>query len=166
MARMKTCWAVTALLVASHAGCGGARREKAVIHEDTLTAKRLQVLDAFAQAWNRHDIDALMSMMTEDCVFEASGGPDVNGQKFEGQKAVRRTFLDVFAQYPDAHWGGATHFIQGDVGVSQWTLTGTRADGSKVEVNGCDFLTFRGDKIAIKDSYRKNRPPRPPTNQP
>jgi ketosteroid isomerase-like protein len=139
--------------------------DKAVGKEDALVTKRLQVLDAFAEAWNRHDIEVLMSMMTEDCVFEASGGPDVNGERFEGQEAVRRAFLNVFAQYPDAHWGGATHFVQGDLGVSQWTFAGTRADGSRVEVNGCDFLTFQGEKIAVKDSYRKNRPPIPPSNE-
>jgi ketosteroid isomerase-like protein len=161
---MKSHWALIALLIVTQAACGNeVRTEKTERNEDTLTTKRLQVLDAFAEAWNRHDIDALMSMMTEDCVFEASGGPDVNGERFEGQEAVRQAFLDVFSQYPDAHWGEATHSVQGDLGVSRWTFTGRRADGSRVEVNGCDFLTFRGEKIAVKDSYRKNRPPIPPT---
>jgi ketosteroid isomerase-like protein len=45
--------------------------------------------------------------------------------------------------------------------VSEWTFTGTRADGSRVEVNGCDVFTFREGKIAVKNSYRKNRPPLP-----
>jgi hypothetical protein len=34
-------------------------------------------LQAFADAWNAHDLDAIMAFMTEDCVFEASAGPDV-----------------------------------------------------------------------------------------
>ena len=42
------------------------------------------LLDRFADAWNRHDLDALMSMMTDDCVFEASAGPEVTGQRSEG----------------------------------------------------------------------------------
>ena len=49
----------------------------------------LELLERFAAAWNRHDLDALMSMMTDDCVFEASAGPDVNGQRSEGRAAVR-----------------------------------------------------------------------------
>ena len=163
---MKSHWALIALLIAIHTGCGNVvTTEKAVRSEDTLTAKRLQVLDAFAEAWNRHDIVALMSMMTEDCAFEASGGPGVNGERFEGQEAVRQAFLNVFAQYPDAQWGGAVHSVQGDLGVSRWTFRGTRPDGSRMEVNGCDFLTFRGEKIAIKDSYRKSRPPIPVSNE-
>ena len=116
------------------------------------------LLDRFADAWNRHDLDALMSMMTDDCVFEASAGPQVDGQRSEGKQAVRAAFAAVFEAFHDAHWAGARHFIAGNRGVSEWTFTGTRKDGKRVEVNGCDLFTFRDGKIAIKNSYRKNRP--------
>jgi uncharacterized protein (TIGR02246 family) len=119
----------------------------------------VQLLTAFADAWNRHDLDALMSMMTDDAVFEASSGNDVDGERHHGHDAVRAAYAAVFAQYPDAHWGNARHFVDSDRGVSEWTFTGTRADGARVEVNGCDLLTFRGGKIAVKNSFRKNRPP-------
>jgi ketosteroid isomerase-like protein len=111
----------------------------------------------FAHAWNRHDLDALMSMMTDDCVFEASAGPEMNGQRSQGKQAVRAAYAAVFETFPDAHWANARHFIAGNRGVSEWTFTGTRSDGTRVEVNGCDLVTFRGGKIAIKNSYRKNR---------
>jgi steroid delta-isomerase-like uncharacterized protein len=119
----------------------------------------LRFLDEFAQAWNRHDLDAIMAMMTDDCVFEASAGDAVTGERFVGQDAVRASFAAVFAQFPDAHWGGARHFAAGERGVSEWTFTGTFRDGRRVEVNGCDLFTFRDGKIALKNSYRKNRPP-------
>ncbi len=121
----------------------------------------VQLLDAFADAWNRHDADAIMSMMTDDCVFDASAGPDVCGTHYEGQEQMRAGVLDVFANFPDAHWGNARHFVQGDRGVSEWTFTGTRADGTRVEVNGCDLFTVRDGKISVKNAYRKNRPPQP-----
>jgi steroid delta-isomerase-like uncharacterized protein len=117
------------------------------------------LLTAFAEAWNRHDIDALMSMMTDDGVFEASAGSQVNGERHEGQQAVRAAYMAVFARYPDAHWGHARHLVTGDRGISEWTFTGTLTDGRRVEVNGCDLFTFRNGKIAIKNSFRKNRPP-------
>jgi steroid delta-isomerase-like uncharacterized protein len=117
------------------------------------------LLQAFADAWNRHDVDALMSMMTTDCVFEASGGNAVDGERYEGQRAVRAAYSAVFEQYPDAHWGNARHFVTGDRGVSEWTFTGTLKDGKRVEVTGCDLFTFQNGKIAIKNSFRKNRPP-------
>ena len=88
------------------------------------------LLQAFAEAWNRHDLDALMSMMTSDCVFQASGGNDVDGQRHEGHQAVRAAYATVFEQFPDAHWGGARHLVIGDRGVSEWTFTGTLKDGT------------------------------------
>lgn len=116
------------------------------------------VLQAFADAWNRHDVDALMSFMTPDCVFEASAGPDICGLRSEGQEAVRAAFAAVWASFPDARWSNARHFVCGNRGVSEWTFTGTRQDGTKVEVHGCDLFTFRDGKISVKNSYRKNRP--------
>jgi ketosteroid isomerase-like protein len=125
-----------------------------------LTAEvTTEFLQAFADAWNRHDIDVLMSHMTDDCVFEASGGPEVCGTRYAGHEAVRAGFIEVWTTFPDAHWGGARHFVCGDRGVSEWTFTGTRTDGTRVEMNGCDMFTFRNGKIALKNSYRKNRPP-------
>ena len=121
-------------------------------------ADLIELLDRFADAWNRHDLDALMSMMTDDCVFDASAGPHVDGQRSEGKPAVRAAYAAVFETFHDAHWASARHFIAGDRGVSKWTFTGTHRDGSRVEVNGCDLFTFRNGKIAIKNSYRKNRP--------
>ena len=115
------------------------------------------LLTAFADAWNRHDVDALMSMMTDEPVFEASSGNDVDGEGHQGQQAVRAAYAAVFAQFPDAHWGNARHFVAGDRGVSEWRFTGTRSDGKRIEVNGCDLFTFRGGKIAVKNSFRKNR---------
>jgi len=119
-------------------------------------------LQAFADAWNRHDVDALMSFMTDDCVFESSAGPDVFGIRYVGPQAVRDGYSQVWRNFPDAHWGNARHFVLGDRGVSEWTFTGTKADGTRIEVHGCDLFTFRNGKIALKNSYRKNRPPLPP----
>jgi ketosteroid isomerase-like protein len=118
-----------------------------------------EFLQSFADAFNAHDINAIMSHMTDDCLFEASAGPDSDGEKFEGQEEVRKAFEDVFASFPDAHWGKARHFILGDRGFSEWIFTGTKLDGTKVEVTGVDLFTFKNGKIIIKNSYRKNRPP-------
>ena len=120
-----------------------------------------EVLQAFADAWNRHDVDALMSFMTDECVFEASGGPEAWGTRYVGRDAVRAGYAEVWSTFPDAQWGNARHFVSGDRGVSEWTFTGTRTDGSRVEENGSDMFTFRDCKISVNNSYRKNRPPLP-----
>lgn len=114
-------------------------------------------LQSFVDAFNAHDVKAIMSHMTADCVFEASAGPDVNGEKFTGEEQVKKAFENVFATFRDANWGNPKHFILGEKGLSEWIFTGTKSDGTRVEVTGCDLFTFKDGKIAIKNSYRKNR---------
>ncbi len=117
----------------------------------------VDMLQKFADAFNAHDVETLMTFMTEDCIFEISYGPDVCGQRFEGDDAVRQAFASVWEKYPDAQWRRPTHFVAGNRGVSEWTFTGTDKDGTSVEVNGCDIFAFRDGKIRVKDSYRKIR---------
>src|SRR5271156_1917715 len=123
------------------------------------TVKEVTVADlaAFADAWNRHDVDTLMSFMTADCIYDASAGPEICGRRYEGALNVRQGFAGILDKFPDAHWAGAKHFICGSRGVSEWIFTGTEANGTKVEVHGCDVFTFRNGKIAVKNAYRKIR---------
>jgi len=119
-----------------------------------------QLLVEHTDAWNSHDLDRLMSLFADDCVFEASAGPEACGTRFEGWAQVKAAFADVFDSMPDANWGGGRHHVISDgYGVSEWRLVATRADGTRLDVLGCDFLTVRGDKIVRKSSFRKQRPP-------
>ena len=115
-------------------------------------------LAAFSDAWNRHDIDALMSFMTEDCIFQTAGGPDACGTRHVGAAAVREAFPAAWKTMPDAQWRNGKHFVQGDFGVSEWTFTGTAADGTRVEVDGVDLFSFKNGKIHLKNVFRKTRP--------
>ena len=117
----------------------------------------IQSLDAFGDAWNRHDVDGIMIFMAEDCAFETTAGPEACGKRYEGHEAVRKAFARVFSIFPDAHFGNPRHFLAGDRGCTEWTFTGTGADGKRVEVLGCDLFTFRNGRIALKSSYFKNR---------
>jgi ketosteroid isomerase-like protein len=118
-----------------------------------------RLLVEHTDAWNSHDLQRLMSLFADDCVFEASGGPEPCGRRFEGRADVTAAFAGVFASMPDANWGDGRHFvISDDYAVSEWRLTGTLLDGGRVDVLGCDFLTFRGNAIVRKNSFRKQRP--------
>jgi steroid delta-isomerase-like uncharacterized protein len=114
-------------------------------------------LDRFFDGWNRHDVDALMAFMADDCVFESASGPERCGTRHAGRARVRAAFARVFASYPDAAFTATRHTVAGDRALSEWIFTGTAADGRKVEVNGCDLFTFANDKIAVKSAYFKNR---------
>ena len=101
--------------------------------------------------------DADVVKLADDCVFEAAAGPEVAGTRHVGKDAVRRAYAAVFDAYADARWNQPRHFVAGDRAVSEWTFTGTTKAGARVEVNGCDLFTLRGGRIAVKNSYRKQR---------
>jgi steroid delta-isomerase-like uncharacterized protein len=118
-----------------------------------------EFLAAFADAWNHHDIEALMSFMADDCVFHAVAGPDALGRSFVGREAVRAGFELAWQTFPDAAWLDGDHFVSGDRGVSESTFCGTKADGTRIEARMVDVFTFKDGKIAVKNAYRKDRPP-------
>jgi ketosteroid isomerase-like protein len=118
---------------------------------------RIDILDAVLAAFNAHDLDRIMSFFTDDCVLEMPRGPDPWGTRCVGKDAVRAGLATRFAGLPDVAYGDAQHFIDGDNGITKWTLTGTPPGGTRIEVRGCDFFTFRGDRIVRKDSYWKIR---------
>jgi ketosteroid isomerase-like protein len=131
----------------------------APINQSDVSADKLALLDRFAAAWNRHDADAIVSMMTEDCVFNSATGPQLEGQRNQGHAAVRAACIALFDAFPDAQWVNPRHFVAGDRAVSEWTFVATQRDGKRVETAGCDLFTFRDGKIAVKNAFRKNRPP-------
>jgi len=120
-------------------------------------------LAAFSDAWNRHDVDALMSFMHDDCVFMTAGGKDACGTRHKGRDAVRAAFAAAWAALPDARWDDGQHHVDGDFGVSTWTFRGTAADGSRIETDGVDVFTFKDGKILVKNAFRKQRPNLPAT---
>ena len=117
----------------------------------------VETLRAVTEAFNRHDLDAILSFFTDDAIFESPRGADAWGRRFEGKEAVREGLAARFAGIPDVHYGADEHFVSGDRGASEWTLTGTTTEGERIEVRGCDLWTFRDGKISRKDSYWKIR---------
>jgi taurine dehydrogenase small subunit len=121
----------------------------------TLSADDLK---ATFNAFNRHDIDAVMTHFAEDCVFTSVGGHEVFGTRIEGREAIARAFVTVWAAMPDAEWADHRHFLCGDRAVSEWTFRGTDADGRRTEAQGVDLFTLRDGKLVMKQAFRKQRP--------
>jgi len=114
-----------------------------------------ETLKAFLEAFNRHDLDAIMEFFADECVFDAPRGPDPGGRRYEGKAEVRKGLGARFTGIPDVHYGDDRHFVCGDRGVSEWLLTGTTTSGDRIEVRGCDLVEFRGGKLVRKDAYWK-----------
>lgn len=125
---------------------------------DITAAAELALLNALFDAFNRHDVDGVMAFFADDCVFDAAAGPEVHGARHVGRGAVSTAFAQVWATFPDARWADTRHIVLGDLGVSEWTFIGTRADGAHIEAEGCDLFTFRNGRIVRKRAFRKQRP--------
>jgi ketosteroid isomerase-like protein len=117
------------------------------ISEETAKA----ILDAF----NDHDLDAIMRFFAEDCSLDMPRGPDPWGCRFVGKAAVREGLAARFEGLPDVHYGDDRHWISGNMVFSEWLLTGTMPDGESIRVRGCDHYEFRDGKVVRKDAYWK-----------
>jgi ketosteroid isomerase-like protein len=115
----------------------------------------VSTLRAVLDAFNRHDLDAIIAFFADDAVFLSPRGPEPVGRRFEGKGDVREGLATRFSGIPDVHYGDDDHFVSGDRGASEWTLTGTTTDGVRIEVRGCDLWTFRDGQIVKKDSFWK-----------
>jgi ketosteroid isomerase-like protein len=109
------------------------------------------ILDAF----NAHDLDAIMSFFADDCSLDMPRGPEPWGQRFVGKVAVREGLASRFKGLPDVRYSDDRHWISGNMVVSEWLLTGTTPDGVSVRVRGCDHYEFRDGKVIRKDAYWK-----------
>jgi len=114
-----------------------------------------RALSSLVDAFNAHDLDAVMRHFAEDAVLEMPRGPDPWGRRFAGKAAVRAGLAGRFKGMPDVNYGDATHHVAGDTGISRWTITGTDPSGRKIRANGCDFYTFREGLVVKKDSCWK-----------
>lgn len=117
----------------------------------------MRMLKAIATAFDEHDLEAIMAHFAEDAVFEAPRGSDPWGTRFVGHEAIRGAFAARFSGIPDIRYQQDQHFVDGDRGASEWTLSGTTTDGQTIEVRGCDLWTLRDGKVVKKDSYWKIR---------
>lgn len=118
-------------------------------------ASTIRLLTKFAAGWNAHDVDMLLECMTEDAVFYSSVGPELDGAVVKGIAALRDAFTSLWLSFPDAAWNDVHHIPSDEYAITTWRFSGTNADGSSVNVRGCDIFQINNGKIAVKDTFRK-----------
>lgn len=111
-------------------------------------------MDRFNEALNRHDVDAVMATMTEDCVFENTWPPP-DGERFEGRAAVRSFWESMLRNSPDAHFEAEEIIATGVRCVVRWRYTYSDADGGKHHPRGIDLFRIREGLIAEELAYVK-----------
>lgn len=113
-------------------------------------------LGALVDAFNRHDLDAVMGYFSDDCVLDMPRGTEEHGTRMVGRDAVRLGLASRFAGIPDVHYGDDEHWVCGAHAVSRWLLTGTTVEGRSIRVRGCDLFDLTPEGlIQRKDSYWK-----------
>lgn len=118
------------------------------------TEETLATIHAFNDALNRHDVDAVMALMTDDCVFENTW-PAPNGERYEGQAAVRGFWERLIAGSPSAHFDLEEIFATGDRATQLWRYTWVDAQGNAGHIRGVDVFRVRDGKVAEKLAYVK-----------
>jgi uncharacterized protein (TIGR03086 family) len=111
-------------------------------------------LARFSAAFGSGDVGAVMALMTDDCVFEATG-PAPDGVRHEGAEAVRGVWVDLFGNTPGAAFSEEESFVCGDRGVLRWRFDWAGDDGTPGHVRGVDVVRFRDGKVCEKLSYVK-----------
>jgi uncharacterized protein (TIGR03086 family) len=111
-------------------------------------------LARFSAACGSGDVDGIMSLMSDDCVFEATG-PAPDGIRHEGATAVRRIWEELFSRTRDAAFTEEESFVCGDRAVLRWLFSWSEEDGSPGHVRGVDVLRLRDGKVTEKLSYVK-----------
>lgn len=114
----------------------------------------MRVALAFNEAFNRHDVDGMMALMSEDCVFENTT-PAPDGSRYEGKKVVRLFWQEFFRASPEAHIKIEEIFSAGDRCIMRWKYTWVDSGGGEGHVRGVDIFRVRDDLIHEKLSYVK-----------
>lgn len=124
------------------------------MQESAITAKTINTIERFNAAFNRHDLDGIMALMTEDCVFESTS-PAPDGGRFQGQPEVRAVWQGLFAGSPQARFETEEIFAAGDRCVVRWDYHWVGANGQPGHIRGVDLFRVQDGKVAEKLSYVK-----------
>lgn len=135
-------------------GDGPQARLLSALGRDATWGPNHAALATFSAAFGRGDVDQIMALMTDDCVFESTT-PAPDGDRFEGSAAVRGVWIEVFGGTPGATFTEEDSFVHADRGVLRWRFSWSDPEGGPGHVRGTDVLRFRDGKICEKLSYVK-----------
>jgi len=113
-----------------------------------------RVVLAFNEAFNRHDVESMMKLMSDDCVFENTA-PAPDGTVYKGKEAVTQFWQEFFRESPQAHIEIEEVFGMGLRCVMRWRYDRVDEVGKKGHVRGVDIFQVKDGLISEKFSYVK-----------
>lgn len=119
-----------------------------------------EAIGRYNDAWNAHDVDAIVAMHAPDMVFaNHTAGESASGEEVRGHVAA------IFASWPDLRFETRRLYVREGLVVQEWTATATHTEtmrrgeieavptGSTVSWDGIDSIPFEDGLIKRKDVY-------------
>jgi ketosteroid isomerase-like protein len=125
------------------------------VNEADSAAELERTIERYNEAWNAHDVDAIVRFHAPGMVFENHTA----GERVEGE-AVGPHIGAIFASWPDLAFRGRRLYAREGLVVSEWTATATDGEGRKLEWDGIDVFPFENGLILRKDVYSSSHRPR------
>lgn len=122
--------------------------------DTSSTEGTAQIVRQFHDAFNRHDVPAIMALMSVECVFENTYPPP-DGVRLVGQENVRGFWVELFSQSPQAHFEIEELIACGDRAALRWRYTWGPPSGESRHVRGVDIYRVRAGLVCEKLSYVK-----------
>ena len=120
---------------------------------DSIEQSTLAAIEQFNNAFNRHNVDELAALLTEDTLFEDTS-PAPDGRRIEGKSAVVNFWRQWFVRNSDARFDTEEIIVSGDRGVVRWVYRKMR-NGQPWHLRGVDLFKVRDGKVAAKLAYVK-----------
>ena len=115
------------------------------------------LLDAITDAYNKNDIDAVMSFFADDAIFDHAAWPNINGTRFECLETIRGIFQGLFNNVESVQWKLIDTRVSGDKAYCEFHRIAKLKSGEVQDFLSIDVLTFRDGLIIHKDTFYKNR---------
>jgi ketosteroid isomerase-like protein len=132
-----------------------ADRDTRRVNERDAAPELERVIDRYNEAWNAHDVPAIVAMHAPGMVFENhTAGERVEGDDVAGHIAR------IFENWPDLSFRGRRAYVRDGLVVNEWTATATDNEGRRLEWDGVDVFPFEDGLILRKDVYSSSHRPR------